>query len=182
MDYLTTADIWKFALLAIAGSSMIIAFWVGIQALFPTFIRRAQDAYSRPCLCLGLGVAAAAVVALVAGLLTKIGHGAQIPGGAIIGVAAVLALAGSAGLARRIGTGLLNPIDKEQPWRRTLRGGIVLGTLLLIPLFNLIPGVPLLVTGLGASILSFSRARREKAERRREDLAEPFDADQDSEL
>ena len=42
-------------------------------------------------------------------------------GGVILG-----GLVGSAGLAQRIGAGLPSPADLTQPWRRVLRGGIVL--------------------------------------------------------
>jgi hypothetical protein len=69
------------------------------------------------------------------------------------------ALLGSAGLAERLGTGLSSPADEARPWRRTLRGGLVLAGMFLLPFagwFVLLPLV--LVSGFGA--LASVRYRR----------------------
>src|SRR5439155_11312271 len=70
-------------------------------------------------------------------------------------VPGLLGLAGSAGLTYRIGEGLPSPVDETQPWRRVLRGGIVLAISFLLPFVGWVI-IPLwvLVSGLGAFILA----------------------------
>jgi len=70
-------------------------------------------------------------------------------------VPGLLGLAGSAGLTYRIGQGLPSPVDETQPWRRVLRGGIVLAFSFLLPFVGWVI-IPLwvLVSGLGAFILA----------------------------
>jgi hypothetical protein len=172
MNYLTTADIWRIALLLLAGISTFIAFWVSIQALFPNFIRRAQAVYSRPWRMAGVGVLTVVILAALGSVLLKVGKGGQFIASVGGAVALVLALAGSAGLARKIGSGMQHPSDKDQPWRRTLRGGITLGGLLLVPILNFVPAVALLVSGLGASLLSLRGIYLERKQAKAEAVAE----------
>jgi hypothetical protein len=67
---------------------------------------------------------------------------------------------GSAGLCDRIGAGLPGDTDARQPWRRVLRGGIVLSFAFVLPVigwFVLLPWT--LVSGVGASLGSLRRRR-----------------------
>lgn len=169
MEYLTTADVWKMTLISLGAVTTVIAYWICTQSLFPHFTRRTQEAYARPWLVLGLGLAATLIIGLITTLFLRIGHGMQFVG-TVIGAAGVfLALAGGAGLARRVGMGMLSPLDKDQPWRRTLRGGIAVGLLLIMPFLSYFVTAPaVLVMGLGATILALHRRRQEKAAQLRE--------------
>jgi hypothetical protein len=169
MDYLNTAEVTRFALIFLSIIVMVISYWVGTQALFPEFTRKAQNAYSRPWIAAVVGLAVLLVVSLLMGVMAKIQHGLQFVAGLLGLVLLVLALAGSAGLARRIGSGLQAPADKDQPWRRTLRGSLVLGGLMLVPLAGAVPLGAFLITGLGVSVLTLNQRRQEKALEARED-------------
>jgi hypothetical protein len=63
-------------------------------------------------------------------------------------------------LVLRIGAGLPSPTDEQQPWRRVLRGGILLALTFLLPIVGWIV-LPLwaLVSGLGAFLLSLRGPR-----------------------
>jgi hypothetical protein len=116
----------------------------------------AQKTYDRPWRNLLIGLLLLAVVGAVVAILQKLGGAGQLTGGALGLALLVFALAGSAGLARRIGCGMNHPVDVDQPWRPTLRGGMTMGLLLLIPIINFVPLGVLVLTGIGA----FWRARR----------------------
>jgi hypothetical protein len=71
-------------------------------------------------------------------------------------------LAGSAGLAKRVGMGLPAPTDDAQPWRRVLRGGIVLTLTFLLPFIGWL-GLTIwaVVTGFAAWVFAVREAKRE---------------------
>jgi len=75
-------------------------------------------------------------------------------------VPGLLGLAGSSGLALRIGAGLNSPLDATQPWRRVLRGGVVLSFCFLLPFVGwVILPIWALVSGLGAFVLALKEQR-----------------------
>jgi hypothetical protein len=77
-------------------------------------------------------------------------------GRALLVILILPALFGSSGLALRVGAGLSSPADGDQPWRRTLRGGVVLGGTFLLPFAGWFVVLPVaLVSGFGvaASVL-----------------------------
>jgi hypothetical protein len=110
-------------------------------------------------------------------VMAKIQHGLQFIAAVLGVIILVLALAGSAGLARRIGSGLQTPADKDQPWRRTLRGSLVLGGLMLVPLAGAVPLGAFLITGLGVSLITLNQHRKEKAMAARDDNFSSSDDD-----
>ena len=79
-------------------------------------------------------------------------------------VPGLLGLIGSAGLTLRVGLGLPSPSDPAQPWKRVLRGGIVLAFTFLLPVVGWII-IPLwvLVSGLGAFIMAAWGRRSQRA-------------------
>jgi hypothetical protein len=162
MERLTSAELWRILFFIIGGGLFFLSTWVGTQALFPKFTRQAQDAFSRPWLNFLVGLLVLAGMAAVSAIFAAAGPVAQLVGGTLGVTFLTLALAGSAGLARKIGSGMIHPTDKEQPWRRTLRGGVVLLGPLLIPLVNLPPLLFVLLTGAGASIRTLWKARAER--------------------
>ncbi|MFM8617588.1 MAG: hypothetical protein ACKOE8_02520, partial [Opitutaceae bacterium] len=105
------------------------------------------------CAAAGLG---AAIPLIAAGVM--LGRVSTNPlgklGSAVLLILTLLAmLAGGTGLALRIGRGLTSARDESEPWRRVLRGGVVLAltflSLVMIPL-TLVPGLgALLLAGRG---------------------------------
>jgi hypothetical protein len=152
------ADILQWFLLILGALFTLNAHWLGAHALFPGVVKRAGQRYfESPVKATLVGLAIAAPTLTVA-----IGVGKEAPYPVVkalaVGLAllaGLLALVGSAGLAERIGLGLPSAVDERQPWRRVLRGGIVLGLSFLMPFlgwFVLLPWT--LVSGLGAWALA----------------------------
>lgn len=162
MDYFSTAELYKIIFSILGGYLLFVSFWVCTQALFPKFIRTAQDTYARPWLNLLIGGIVLGIVGALVAILQKTGGAGQLVGGGLGLALLIFALAGSAGLARKIGCGMIHPSDKEQPWRRTLRGGMTMGMLLLIPIVNFVPIGFVILTGIGAWWRAWSLLRKER--------------------
>lgn len=160
------ADVLKIFLLILGTLLMFVAYWLAASALFPGFVARARECYGRPCRALGVGLLCAVPFVLLALALFKISKNPvmNIVGVISLAIPVLLGLFGSSGLAQRIGVGMSSPLDEQQPWRRTLRGGTVLSLTFLLPFigwFGVIIGT--LVTGAGAAVLAIRG--RPKAER-----------------
>lgn len=160
------ADVLKIFLLILGTLLMFVAYWLAASALFPGFVARARECYGRPCRALGVGLLCAVPFVLLAIVLFKKARdpSVNILGVICLAIPVLLGLFGSSGLAQRIGVGMSSPLDEQQPWRRTLRGGTVLSLTFLLPFigwFGVIIGT--LVTGAGAAVLAIRG--RPKAER-----------------
>lgn len=163
MDFPLVFSIWPNLNANLGAYLLFVAAWVCTQALGPKFIRVAQDSYARTWLNLLIGLP----VGLAAWWLSyKFALGSSVVSigfwGVVLSIVLGFGLAGSAGLARKIGTGLVHPIDKEQPWRRTLRGGVVLGLLMVAPWVGYVALIFVISTGIGASWRSLVTLRKEK--------------------
>jgi hypothetical protein len=151
------ADILKILLLILGGLLIFIAFWLAAEALFPALVERARDQYRRPW---KLTFAGLAMVGPLLGLAFAVSKAANNPlmniaAISVLGVVLVGGLAGSAGLAKRIGAGLPSPVDDTQPWRRVLRGGIVLTLTYLLPFIGWMGlSIWTLVTGFAALVFA----------------------------
>jgi hypothetical protein len=155
------ADILKIVFIVLGILTIYVSYWLLAEALFPKVVENAARLYGKPLriTLLGLGAALAPVVAGVA--LAKIPHPLlKFVGISLVIIPGLLGLVGSAGLTLRIGMGLPSPLDDKQPWRRVLRGGIVLAFTFLLPVVGWIV-IPLwvLVSGLGAFILAARQAK-----------------------
>lgn len=152
------ADVLTWFLLILGTLLVLGANWIGAFALFPGLVERSAQRYGRrPVAATVLGLVVGVPVFVVGlGTIKAIGHplvGVLITGGLMIPL--LLALAGSAGLALRIGAGMPAPIDAAQPWRRVLRGSVILGLTFLMPIlgwFVLLPWA--LISGLGAALMA----------------------------
>lgn len=160
------ADILKYFLLILGGLLIFVAFWLAAEGLFPAIVERARGEYCRPW---RLTFAGLAMVALPIGFALVCFQKANNPLFNIAGVIALGAvllggLTGSAGLAKRIGSGLPSPADETQPWRRVLRGGIVLALTYLLPFIGWM-GLTIwtLVTGFAALVFAAREAKRAAA-------------------
>ncbi len=155
------ADILFWFLVIVGVYVVLIAYWLGAAALFPAAVERCSQAYGRrPVAATFLGLAVGIPALLIAVAVAKaLPHPlvGVIATGAMM-VPTLFALAGSAGLAARIGAGLPSPLDTAQPWRRVLRGGVVLGLLFVMPVlgwFVLLPWA--MISGLGVALMSRRR-------------------------
>lgn len=158
------ADILKILLLILGGLLIFIAFWLASEALFPSLVERARDQYRRPW---KLTFAGLAMVVPLLGLASAVSKAANNPlmniaAISVLGVVLVGGLAGSAGLAKRVGAGLPSPVDETQPWRRVLRGGIVLTLTYLLPFIGWMGlSIWTLVTGFAALVFAVREAKKE---------------------
>src|SRR5207237_6834309 len=109
-----------------------VSYWLLSQALFPRLVENASRQYSRPFRVTFLGLAVAILPVILGISLSKTPNPIlKFIGITLIVVPGLLGLAGSAGLTLRIGLGLPSPTDELQPWRRLLRGGVVLALFFL---------------------------------------------------
>ena len=155
------ADILKIFLLILGGVLIYIAFWLAAEALFPALVERARHQYNRPGKLTFAGLLMAAPFIVGALAIFKISHPVMnIVGIALLAVVFIGGLGGSAGLAKRVGIGLPSPVDDAQPWRRVLRGGIVLTLTFLLPFIGWM-GLTIwtLVTGFAALVFAVREAK-----------------------
>lgn len=152
------ADVLTWFLIILGSLLVLGANWIGAFALFPGLVERSAQRYGRrPVAATILGLVVGVPVFVVGlGVIKAVGHplvGVLITGALMVPL--LFALAGSAGLALRIGAGMPAPIDAAQPWRRVLRGSVILGLTFLMPIlgwFVLLPWA--LVSGLGAALMA----------------------------
>lgn len=159
------ADVLTYFLL-IAGSILVLnAYWLAAASLAPKLVDECQAHYARPWLITGIGLLLVIPVVGLARLIGEVNHPFfKLLSILLLAPAVISGMAGSAGLARRIGQGLVSAVDHQQPWRRILRGGLVLAFTLLLPFigwFVLFPWT--LISGLGAVGLALRGWRRAKA-------------------
>ena len=160
------ADVWKIVFLILGTQAVMVSYWLLAAALFPAALRRSRAAYDgRSARLTFLGVLASVPALLLGtGLLQHGPHPLlKLLGAVLVSAPVALGLVGSAGLCDRIGAGLPGDADERLPWRRVLRGGVVLSFAFVLPVigwFVLLPWT--LVSGVGASLGSLrsrSRAR-----------------------
>jgi hypothetical protein len=157
------ADILKILLIILGIMTVYVSYWLLAQALFPAFVERASRQYSKPLKISLIGLAAALVPVVLGLTLAKTPNPLlKVLGITLLVAPAMLGLAGSAGLTLRVGAGLPSPVDEAQPWRRVLRGGVLLACSFLLPIVGwVVLPVWVLVSGLGAFIISVKEPIRE---------------------
>lgn len=157
------ADVWKIVFLILGTQAVMVSYWLLAAALFPEALRRSRAAYDQRIGRLTFVGLATSVPSLLvgAGLLQQGPHPLlKLVGAVLVGAPVALGLVGSSGLCDRIGAGLPGDADARLPWRRVLRGGIVLSFAFVLPVigwFVLLPWT--LVSGVGASLGSIRRSR-----------------------
>jgi hypothetical protein len=150
------ADILKIFLIVVGLLTVYVSYWLVAHALFPGLVERAREHYTKPVRITMIGLLAAALPFIIGAAISKLPNPAlKITGVTLMLIPALLGLMGSAGLVLRIGAGLPSPLDSQQPWRRVLRGGILLALTFLLPIVGWIV-LPLwaLTSGFGAFLLS----------------------------
>jgi len=156
------ADILKIFLIVVGILLIYVSYWLLAEALFPQTVEGAGRQYAKPFRTTAIGIAAALAPVILGLLFSKLPNPLlKLLGITLLVVPALLGLVGSAGLTLRIGTGLRSPLDEAQPWRRVLRGGIVLAFSFLLPVVGwLILPLWVLLSGLGALLLCLQERRR----------------------
>jgi hypothetical protein len=151
------SDVFSITFSILGFIAVCIAYWLMAAGLFPAFVARSAEQFGKAPAKLGvLGLFTMAPTVFIA--LTISG---KAPNAVLkiiaLGVALLpflLGLFGSAGLALRVGTGLKSTRDESEPWRRVLRGGIVIGLSFVLPFvgtFLLLPYT--LLGGFGAFLV-----------------------------
>ena len=159
------ADVLKIFLIVVGLLTVYVSYWLVAQALFPKIVERARQQYARPVKITLIGLLAAALPLLIGAVISKSPNPAlKIIGVTLMLIPAMLGLVGSAGLAQRIGAGLPSPADEKQPWRRVLRGGILLALTFLLPFVGwIVLPIWALVSGFGAFMLSVKELKKSSA-------------------
>ncbi len=155
------ADVFSILFIILGFLIVFIAYWLLAAGLFPKFTERCSERLSRmPVRTTLLGaVTLAPLVVLGLSISSKAPNGL----GKMLGLGLALfsalgALLGSAGLAARVGQGLPSATDADAPWRRVLRGGVVLGLSFVMPFLGTFVILPLtLFGGFGAFLLCLRR-------------------------
>jgi hypothetical protein len=156
------ADILKIFLLIVGLLTVYVSYWLVAHALFPTMVERAKHHYGKPVKITLIGLVGAALPVILGAAISNLANPAlKLIGVTLMLIPALLGLVGSAGLVLRIGEGLPSPADELQPWRRVLRGGILLALTFLLPFVGwIVLPVWALVSGFGAFLLSVRETRK----------------------
>jgi hypothetical protein len=155
------ADVFTFLFIILGFVIVYVGYWLMAGALFPKMVERSAAQLGRaPVKTTLLG--AVLLVPLMMICLRSISGKLRFIG---IGIALFLMLAalfGSAGLALRIGQGMPSPRDAQEPWRRMLRGGIVLALTFVLPFVGWVLVMPLaFLGGFGAFVVVLFQRRRD---------------------
>jgi hypothetical protein len=161
------ADVFTVVFIILGFLIVYVGYWLLAAGLFPKTVERCSEQLGRapvrttliglitfaPLLMIGFGISSKAPNA--------VGKGCGL---AIVLLAALVALFGSAGLALRVGTGLHSVRDAQEPWRRVLRGGIVLSLTFVLPFIGTFVVMPLaFISGFGAFLIGLSKRRTVRA-------------------
>ncbi|HIB88069.1 TPA: hypothetical protein EYO57_12875 [Candidatus Poribacteria bacterium] len=150
------ADVLKIVFLIIGVFGIIICYWLATEALFPAFVIRVRQRYKKPIILTLLGLVVVAVGGTI-GTVTKsiVGNSGDPIIILLLCIFVLFGLLGSSGLCQLVGMGMPSPVDETQPWRRTLRAGIVLAFVFLLPGPGWLIMVWSGVSGCGTMVLSF---------------------------
>lgn len=151
------ADVFKILFPVLGILISFVTFWLLFEAIFPGAVERSRREFERHSLrALLVGILFAGPILFIgAGLISNGNPAVKIAGFATIFALVCMGLLGSAGLTRHIGARLSSPLDAAQPWRRVLRGGIVLSLTYLFPFVGWFFILPVsLVSGAGAAVMA----------------------------
>lgn len=149
MGPFASAQVFWLLTLVVLGVVVVSGYSLAMRGLFPRFVERSSRRWRKPWLDLAVGL-------IVGGVLILMGRGMLRPanaeisvflGRALMGVPIFIGVIGLSGLASRIGGGLRSNGEDLQSWRGSLRGGIVLGMLVGLPLVGPTLILPLLLAG-----------------------------------
>ncbi|MBI1783576.1 hypothetical protein HYR69_00400 [Candidatus Sumerlaeota bacterium] len=156
------ADVLKVFLVILGLIIVMISYWLAGYALFPNLVERSRGEYTgHPIRTAIIGTVVFVPCMIVAiALLNNPWPPTKIAGGAVLFAAILGGMIGSAGLAQHVGLRMPSPIDESQPWRRVLRGGIVLTLTYVLPFLGWFLMSFTIVSGFGALIMTLSAGRK----------------------
>ncbi|MEW6302668.1 MAG: hypothetical protein AB1705_04305 [Verrucomicrobiota bacterium] len=178
---MTLSDVFMWFLIITGLMLVFICYWLASEALFPAVVGRARAAYAKPVKMTLIGaVIAVPLVFLAISIMSIKNPAVKLVGGTILATPIMLGLLGSSGLSQRIGCGLPSPNDELQPWKRVLRGGIILTFMMLLPFLGWFLVLPwALISGVGAAVTAIRGGRQNPQPAVAEAKAEvPFGAHQ----
>ena len=150
------ADVFKILFIILGILITTVAYWLLFEALFRRVVERASVVYeTNPYKVVILGLVVGLPLFLVSIGLLRSPAGLKLLGAILMSGVLLVGLLGSAGLARLVGGRLASATDSAFPWRRVLRGGMVLSITFVLPVVGWFFVLPLtLASGVGAVILS----------------------------
>ena len=159
------ADVFKILFIILGILITTVSYWLLFEALFKRVVERASVAYeAHPYRVTLLGALVGVPVFGVSLALLNSAAGLKLAGVILMSALFLVGLLGSAGLARLVGARLASATDTAYPWRRVLRGGIVLSITFVFPIVGWFVMLPLtLASGVGAVLLSRMSQRSAEA-------------------
>ena len=162
------ADVFTVTFIILGLVAILVCYWLFAAGLFPAATERAAERLARGPVRFFLLGAVTFVPVFIIGLqlLQKGPNGViKVAGMAVILLPLLAALFGSAGLPLLIGRGLHSAQDEQAPWRRQLRGGVVLAFCTMLPVLGWFLVLPyVLLTGFGLWVASGFRRQPRRSE------------------
>lgn len=150
------ADVFIFLFVILGFVIVFIAYWLMAAGLFPKHVERSAERFGKSPIKAALlgGIIGVPLVSVGLAIVGKPHPVLKLIGLVIAVVPMLIALFGSAGLALRIGQGLPGARDTDEPWRRVLRGGIVLALAFVLPVVGWFALMPFtFIAGFGMFLL-----------------------------
>jgi hypothetical protein len=152
------ADTVAIALSIIGFLLSLQGLWLVSAALWPRRVRLAAGRCEVNAIrSFFVGVVVTTIMVVVTTIAGKaMGAVGQVIAWAIVSLYTVYANVGVAGLATHVGRRLPSPADERMPWRATIRGGVALELMFLIPIVGWVVLLPIsIIIGSGAATLTF---------------------------
>ncbi|MDZ4860738.1 MAG: hypothetical protein SGI88_17320 [Candidatus Hydrogenedentes bacterium] len=156
------ADVFKILFIILGTLITLVSYWLLFEALFKKMVKQASIEYEQhPLRATFVGLVSGAPLFGISLALLNSAAGLKFVGVVLLSVVLLVGLVGSAGLARLVGARLASATDASFPWRRVLRGGIVLSITFVLPIVGWFIVLPLtLASGFGAVVVSRWTQRR----------------------
>ena len=150
------ADVFKILFIVLGILIATVAYWLLFEALFKRAVERASVVYEMyPYKVTLIGAVVGVPLFLASLALLNSAAGLKLAGAVLMSALLLVGLVGSSGLARLVGVRLASATASAYPWRRVLRGGIVLSITFVLPVVGWFFVLPLtLASGVGAVIVS----------------------------
>ena len=164
------ADTFAIALSIVGFLLSLQGLWLVSRAVWPERVRLSAGRCERNAIrSFFVGAVVTTLMVVLATITGKaMGAVGQVIAWAIVSLYTVYANVGVAGLATHVGRRLPSPADERTPWRATVRGGVALELMFLIPIVGWIVLFPMaVIIGSGAATLTLLGRRARPA------LAEP---------
>jgi hypothetical protein len=138
------ADVFSIALAVVGLFLALQGLWLGARALAPNGCAAAElELQRRRGSTFVVGLLTTGLTLVLAVGLSKVGGPGQAAALLLLAGWLLVASVGVSALATLVGERLPSPVDARRPWRRTVRGGLVLEFAFLFPLLGWFVLLPL---------------------------------------